>query len=194
MAGATNNRFSPRHQKDDEQEPKDDRPVFYKPFSERPIRKKKRRSVLMVSHAEFAQDLKYFDEDLAKKLSKSDVAKILKLTFKKVAMRIIKDLWKMPFPNGVGRLYMVEKQIDISRFTKDENGNFTDNALKRVLDECEMGLKRTRIKWDKYGIRMPYNRIWQFVRSKGFFRSAKYQEVKSRAETPTKKNYRGHIV
>lgn len=153
----------------------------FKPYSQKRlacIRVKKYE----VSTPTFYSDLYVFDPEMKAKYNNGQVAKVLQLIFKKAAERIIKNLWRMPFPNGIGTLYMKEVQ----------NSNAT--RAKSLSSQVRLGMRGVRLKWNKDGRKFPYRDIWSIRMCQGFFRNLKLKEIKERSEDPTKKNYRGHIM
>lgn len=178
-----------QHQTNDSNSDADDVLVTRKPYSLKKIRHSRDKKKLSVSLKAFKTDLYIFDPEIRSKYSNTVITAVMKLIFKKAAERIIKKLWRMPFPNGFGSLYMLEAQITGICMKSDSPTN-----LKKLLDEVHFGLKRVRLKWNKQGRQFPYKGIWHIRRSKGFFRSALNIEVTERAEDRFKKNYRGHLT
>lgn len=166
--------------------------VIYRPYIQKKLPKRGLGKRQVVSLVQFKNDLAVFDPEMKATYNNSQITTIMKLIFKKAAQRIISRLWQMPFPNGNGRVYMRENQIQA--YTKDETGKITDSSIENLMRECRTGMKRARLYWNKEHVRFPYKDIWNIKRSNGFFRSALFNEIIGRAEDPTRKNYRCHIV
>jgi hypothetical protein len=189
--GATTSRFAPieqpaKHGTDD------DVRIIRKPYVSKKLSKKAPGKRVYVSTATFKKEIHHFDEMIAKKYTNTIIVAVLSAIFKKVAERIISKLWRMPFPNGVGFLYMKESQV--SRTPKVSVDKMTDTQLENILKQVRLGMRGVFLKWNKEGRRFPYKDIWTFKRSDGFFRSKLFNEILDRAEDPTRKNYRGHII
>lgn len=163
--------------------------VTRKPYSQKRIRHTREKRRLSVSIKAFKTDLHIFDPEIRTKYSNTVITAVMKLIFKKVAERIVKKLWRMPFPNGIGSLYILEAQVTGISMKSDSPAN-----LKKLLDEVHLGMKRARLKWNKQGREFPYKHIWGVKRSKGFFRSSLFSEVNDRANDQYKKSYRGHLT
>lgn len=167
--------------------------VVRKPYAQKRIPHLRSRRRLTVSLISFKKDLHIFDPDIRKRYTNQEVASVMKLIFKKVAERIIKKLWRMPFPNGVGSLYMKEAQR--SNLGISTGGKLIkDTQIENLLREVRLGMRRVFLKWNKTGKRFPYRNIWRVAMSKGYFRTLKFNEIINRAEDPTRPNFRGHII
>jgi len=167
--------------------------VVHKPYAEKKIYHLHTKRRLSVSLNSFKRDIYIFDADIKMRYSNRQIVSVMKLIFKKAAERIIKRLWRMPFPNGVGSLYMKEAQR--SNHGKSTDGKIiTDTQIENLLREVQLGMRKVFLKWNKFGKTFPYRSIWKVSMSQGFFRSLKFNEVIDRAEDPTKKNFRGHII
>src|SRR5690606_4995449 len=148
---------------------------------------------LFISEYTFKKDLHIFDPEMAAKYSNAEVVAILRACFKAAANKIVKELWRMPFPNQIGSLYMKEAQV--SRIGESTGGKIvTDHQIELLLRECRLGMKRVFLKWNKQGRNFPFKNVWTVKRSNGYFRSLLFDEIIDRAEDPTRKNYRGHII
>lgn len=165
--------------------------IIRRPYSKKRLPKVKPGKCHVVSTYLFKNDLGIFDPEMKATYTNKQIVAVMKLIFKKVVERIIIKLWQMPFPNGMGRLYMKEAQVDRRNY---DDPNMSDQTIENLLRECQLGMKGSRLKWNKEHTRFPYRDIWDASKSKGFFRSCFFNEVMSRAEDPTKKNYRGHII
>lgn len=164
-----------------------------KPYSSKRLPKKAKGQRIYVSLATFKKDLHIFDPELSTRYTNAQVVEIMSLILKKAAERIVKKLWRMPFPNGAGLLYMKEAQISCGP-TSQGRVPKTDGEIEALLRRIRLGHKRVFLKWNKDRIRLPYMDIWTAKRSNGFFRSLLHAEVVKRAEDPTQSNYRGHIM
>lgn len=168
--------------------------VVRKKYSQKKIwHDRSKNKGLTVSIRSFVRDVHVFDADLAARYSQQKIGLVMKRIFKKVADRIVKKLWRMPFPNGMGSLYMKEAQISSTRYLAPDQAA-SDAQAEQLLREVELGLKRVFLKWNKRGVRFPYMKLWRIGQSKGYFRSVKFNEIIDRAEDQTRKNYRGHII
>lgn len=163
-------------------------------YRDKKIPKYKNRTKIYASPVLFAKDISIFDSDLAKRVDKTKIKETLSLIFKKCADRIIVDTWRMPFPNGMGNLYIKEAQISKREIHGSENEITNDIQLINILREVRTGLKRVYLKWAKSNQRFAYKDIWAFRRSSGYFRTRLYEEIIKRAEDPTLKTYKGHII
>lgn len=165
--------------------------VIKKPYASKKIyRDNYRNKCLLVSLTDFSHDIHLFDREMAERYTSAQRIDVMKLIFKKCVLRIVKNLWRMPFPNGIGTLYMAESQKKI--MTPDELREF--NSVEKSLIDTFQGMRRVYLKWNKRGLNFIYRHIWKCNMSKGYFRSVKWEEIMSRAEDDTKKNYRAHII
>lgn len=168
----------------------DDVFVVRKKYSQKKIRHTREKRRLSVSIKAFKVDLHIFDPEMRAKYDNVMIGAVMKLIFKKAAERIIQKLWRMPFPNGYGSLYMQQAQVT----GLGEKMAETKAGRTALLNEVHYGLKRVFLKWNKLGKKLPYKHIWKVRRSCGFFRSALHTEVVTRAEDQFKPNYRGHLT
>lgn len=158
-------------------------------YSQKKIRHIHTKRRLSVSLSSFKTDLHIFDPEIREKYHNIVITAVMKLIFKKAAERVIKKLWRMPFPNGTGSIYIQQAQVTGVGMKSESPSN-----LRILLNEVHLGMKRSFLKWDKTGKKFPYRKIWNIRKSKGFFRSFKFNEVLDRANDPMKKNYSGHII
>lgn len=177
-----------RHQ----QIPDSDTRVILKPYVKKKLPKRPPGKRQIVSLYLFKKDLGVFDPEMKAIYTNRQIVAVMKLIFKKAAQRIVSKLWRMPFPNGMGRVYMKENQI--ATYTKDENGRIKESSIENLMRECQTGMKRAKLFWNREHTRFPYRDIWNIRRSEGFLRSLLFDEIITRAEDPTKKNYRCHII
>ena len=161
----------------------DTKRVCYKPYSQKRLAAV-RSPRLEVSTPTFCNDLHIFDSEMKEKYTNKQIASVLQMIFRLAAEKIIKNLWRMPFPHGVGTLYMKEVQIT----------NPTKIDPVKLLRDLKRGMKGVRLKWNKDGRQFPYKNLWSVKASRGFFTNCKLKEIKERADDPTKKRYRAHII
>lgn len=181
------------HQTQDINMPTTEIRTIHKPYSSKRLPKRAKGQRIYVSLATFKKDLHIFDPEISTRYSNAQVVEIMSLIFKKAAERIVKKLWRMPFPNGMGLLYMKEAQVSRGP-TSEGRVPKTDGEIEALLRRIRLGLRRVFLKWNKDRVRFPYMDIWTVKRSNGYFRSFLHAEVVKRAEDPTQSNYRGHIM
>jgi len=167
--------------------------VVHKPYAEKKIYHLHTKRRLSVSLNSFKRDIYIFDADIKERYTNRQIVMIMKLIFKKAAERIIKRLWRMPFPNGVGSLYMKEAQRS-NHGLSTEGKIVTDTQIENILREVQLGMRKVFLKWNKSARNFPYKGTWRVSMSQGFFRSLKFNEIIDRAEDSRKQNYRGHII
>lgn len=165
--------------------------MVHKKYSQKRLPKRAPGKRIYVSLATFKKDLHIFDPEMSTKYTNAQVVEIMSLIFKKAAQRIVQKLWRMPFPNGSGLLYMKEAQISKDATAKGLEPE-TDSEIEAFLRKIRLGLKRVFLKWNKDRIRFPYKDIWEVRRSNGYFRSLLHAEVTEKAKGPS--SYRGHII
>jgi len=168
--------------------------VATKPYSQKKITGRTRRARLIVSIGTFASDLYVFDADIRSRYTNAQVTAVLKSIFKKVTERIIRKLWRMPFPNGSGSLYMQQRQIVRRVRPADAPKKSLKSAMDEIMRDESYLMRRAFLKWNKTGKKMPYKDIWRVKSSAGLFRSIKYDEVIGRENDREKQDYRAHII
>lgn len=150
------------------------------------------KGVKYVSLVSFGRELKHFDREMYFKHGRAGAKKVVRLMLKKCTERIVKGLWRMPFPIGLGSLYVRQKQTSSKKYATNK---IRKSQINLILAEARRGLSSLYLKWNKDGIHnhIPYKNIWRFSRSQGLISRMLFEEVYARANDPEKKNYRGHI-
>ena len=166
--------------------------VLRKPYVNKKLPKRAQGQRVYVSFSTFKKEIGSFDPEMRQLYTNKEIVAVLCLTMKKAVDRIIKKMWRMPFPNGMGLLYMKEAQRSCSEL--QSKGILNDKRMEQLMREVRLGLKRVLLKWNKERVRFSYKDIWTVKKSNGYFRSVLYSEIIERAEDPTKPNYRGHII
>lgn len=134
----------------------------------------------------FNNRMTYFSRYLHLKYNRTQRNDVLKAVMEKVARKIITERWKMPFPNGLGFLFISEKG---NQKYHTEVGDYSKNKLLREVDHGKGDLD---LIWDKNGRNFKFQEVFGINKNLAFTRMMN-DEVIKRANDPTKREIRGNL-